>query len=470
LTGGAAEIIAPLGAWQNFTWSGAGDIVVASAGYLWRVGEKGRMTLFARPDTAAGEINLTAPMFLDDKTIAFWLQKPTADGTFRGIGVTSPAGGAYDVLDIPGDIPLAYAEQHLLVSNQNGTLTAYPVDLGKRRVTGPALTLAEGIVWIPPGGLQARVSADGSLAYVGGTSGQRLALLDGSGKTIAEAPELREYGGGDGGAAISPDGRRVAVGILRELVGGRNPAYFDTWIWDVDAKSLTRFTTDGGYVPAWTPDGKRIAYLQSTHGYGWGDAWWAPVDGSAPAEPFVKFPRGVRVRSIEFTPSGKSAVLGVIDSATAEDIYIIDVAKRDVSPVPLARTPFREMEPRISPDGRRLAYASNETGRFEVYVRPLTMSGARVKVSLGGGRLPQWASGGKRLIYTSDNGRTMAATITVVGTSVSVARQDSLLVDGVRRDVDPRTDQILVTRPPNDRRIIVVSKWLDEVRPRLVHR
>ena len=280
LGGGAAEIIiTPLYEWQNFTWSAAGDIIVAEKGHLSRVGDKGRRTRFTQPDTAAGEIGHAAPIFLDDETVAFWLQKPTSDGTFRGIGVTSREGGSYDVLDIPGDAPLSYVEGHLLVSNQNGSLAAYPVDLRKRRVTGPAITLEEGIVWIPPGGLQARIARDGSLAYIAGSSGQHLALLDSSGKTVAEVPEPRDYHGGVGGAAISPDGRRVAVGILRQLVGGRHAAYFDTWIWDIDSRSVTRFTTDGGHVPAWTPDGKRIAYLSprtdtdgATHG---GRPWTA---------------------------------------------------------------------------------------------------------------------------------------------------------------------------------------------------
>ena len=467
LSGGGAEIIAPLpDDWQNFAWSSAGDIVLAAKGYLWRVGDKANLTRFTAPDTAGGEIGHAGPIFLNDETIAFWLQKPTTDGTLRGIGLTSRAGGPYAVLDVPGDVPLGYVEGHLLVSDQSGSLLAYPVDLRRRRVTGPAIELVRGVVWIGPGGLQARVARDGSLAYIGGRSGRRLALLDARGGTIAEAPELREY---RGGASISPDGRRVAVGVLRSLVGGRNVAFYDVWIWDVESASLARFTTDGGHQPVWSPDGKRIAYLMSDR-LGQDEVWWAPVDGSAPAERLVRFPTRLgyydAVR-LDFSPNGASMVVTVRDSATAEDIYLVNLAAANPAPVALVRTSFRETQPRISPDGRWVAYVSDETGRFEIYVRPFVGTTSRVKVSTGGAQLPQWASGGRRLLYTSESGRTIAAALNVSGMSLTVARQDTIALDGLRGDVDPRTDRMLVTREPEDRRIIVVSNWLAEVRPKL---
>ena len=466
VNGGGAEIITPLTHWQNFTWSSNGDVVVAQGGSLWRVGAGGKRTRLTSPDKAAGEIGHAGPLFLDDNTIGFWLQKPTSDGTFRGIGITGRDGGAYSILDVPGDMPLGYMAGHLLVSNQTGSIVAYPVDLGKRRVTGPAVELLNGVVWVSFGGLQARVSRSGSLAYIAGTSGLRLQLVDMRGAVIAESPELREY---RGQAAISPDGRRVAVGVSRLFIGGGNKAYFDTWIWDVEKKSLSRFTSDGGYRPAWTPDGKRIAYLLSTSdiytGLYSGEMWWAPVDGSSPPERFVTLPEKVAASSIDFSPTGKSAAIGVWGPAGG-DIYMVDLAKRD-APVPMVHSSFNESEPKISPDGRWLAYVSDETGRVEAYVRPFAMSGARVQISNGGAHTPQWASSGRRLIYTSDGGRTIAVSLAASGGTVSVTGQDTLALDGVREDVDDRRDRILVTRQPDDQRIVVVSNWLSEVRAKL---
>jgi serine/threonine-protein kinase len=471
LSGGGAEILAPVTDWQNFAWGSKGDVIVARRGSLWRADAKGTFTKFTTPDTARGEIGHAGPWFLNDETVAFWAQKPSADGTIRGIGITSDAGGDYTVLDIPGDMPLGYAYGHLFVSSQNGSLLAYPVDLRRRRVTGPPTELVDSVVWIAPGGQQANLARDGSLVYLRGSSGRRLAVLDARGATVAETPDLRDYQE----AAISPDGRRVAVAVSRSIVGGRNPAFTDIWIWDLESKGLVRFTTNGGTSPEWSADGKTIAYMRywgRTSDAAWArsEAWWAPVDGSVP-EQRVPFPTSARVTGVRLTPSGRSAVIVVNDSTTSDDLYLVNLATPDSAPVAITRTRFRESQPRISPDGRWLAYTSDETGRDEIYVRPLDRAGggARVKVSNGGARLAQWASRGTRLVYDTERGRAMAATLSASGPSISVVRQDTVAIggSGARIDIEPRTDRVLVAREPDDRRIIVVSNWLSEVKAKL---
>jgi Tol biopolymer transport system component len=161
--------------------------------------------------------------------------------------------------------------------------------------------------------------------------------------------------------------------------------------------------------------------------------------------------------------------LVVSDSASREDLYLVSLATTGAAPVPLARSRFREYRPRISPDGHWLAYTSDETGRDEIYVRPLDRPGARVKVSNGGARLAQWASRGTRLVYDTDGGRSIAATLSASGPSFNVVRQDTVAIagDGVRIDIDARTDRVLAKREPDDRRIIVVSNWLSEVKAKL---
>ena len=472
LGGGGAEILAPVTDWQNFAWGVNGEIIVSQRGSLWRYDEKGARTRFTAPDTAHGEIGHVGPWFVNDETVAFWTQKPSADGTIRGIGITSAEGGDYTVLDIPGDMPLGYVFGHLLVSNQNGSLLAYPVDLRRRRVTGPPTELVDSVVWIAPGGQQLNLARDGSLVYLRGSSGRRLAVLDSRGVAVAETPGLQDYDE----AAIAPGGRRVAVAVRRAMVGGRNAAFTDIWIWDLESKGLVRFTTAGGNSPDWSADGKSVAYVRfigrtSRRQWTKSEAWWAPVDGSAPAQR-VPFPRATQVTEVRFAPSGRSVVLVVNDSATSDDLYLVSLASPETAPVPLARSRFRERQPRVSPDGRWLAYTSDETGRDEIYLRRLDGTGAPIKVSNGGASLAQWASGGRRLLHDTESGRTIAVTLAASAASIGVVRQDTVATDGggLRIDVDPRSDRVLVARAPDDRRIVVVSNWLAEVKSRLARR
>ena len=467
-SGGGAEIMTSrISSWQNFAWGRKGEVVLANRGSLWRIDSRDSASLIAAPDTVRGELSYAAPLFLDDQTIAFWLQKPTADGALRGIGITSLSGGRNTVLDVAGDVPLGYVADHLLVSSQSGVIFAYPFDLGGRRITGAPTAVLDSVVWIAAGGLQAFLGRDGSLVYVRGSTGRRLALLDSRGSTIGETPELRDYRG----AAIAPDGKHVAVSIGRAMMGGRNLAGRDIWIWDVESRGMVRFTTEGGTAPSWSADGKRIAFIRTAIGGDFSggaryEAWWGPVDQSTAATP-IRAQGLTQVTAVRLAPSGTFAV--VVDSAASEDLYRVDLTTPGAVPVPLARSRFREMEPLISPDGRWLAYRSDATGRLELYLRALDRDGAPVRVSTGSAGPAMWASNGTRLVYPVENGAMLAATLATSGSSISIVRQDTVSVRGgdEPRDLEPRTDRMLVAREPGDRRIVVVPAWSREVEAKL---
>lgn len=470
-SGGGAEIMTSrISAWQNFAWGRKGEVVLANRGSLWRIDSRDSATLIVAPDTVRGELSYAAPLFLDDQTIAFWLQKTTADGALRGIGITSLSGGKNTVLDVAGDVPLGYVADHLLVSSQSGVIFAYPFDLGNRRITGAPTAVLDSVVWIAAGGLQAFLGRDGSLAYVRGSTGRRLALLDSRGSTIGETPELRDYRE----AAIAPDGKHVAVSIGRAMMGGRNLAGRDIWIWDVESRGMVRFTTEGGTAPSWSADGKRIAFIRTASGGDFSggaryEAWWGPVDQSTAATP-IRAPGLTQVTAVRLAPFGTFVV--VVDSAASEDLYRVDLTTPSAVPVPLARSRFREVEPLISPDGRWLAYRSDATGRLELYLRPLDREGAPVRVSTGSAGPAMWASNGKRLVYPVENGAMLAATLSTSGSSVSIVRQDTVSVRGgdEPRDLEPRTDRMLVAREPGDRRIVVVPGWSREIEAKLGRR
>ena len=470
LSGGDAEIMtARMAGSQNFALGPKGDVVLARDGSLWRIGEKSASTRLTTPDTARGEIGHAGPVFIDDESIAFWIQKPSSDGTIRGVGITSLSGGAHAALDVPGGNPLGYFGGHLLLSSQNGSLMAYPFDIKSRRLTGAPTSVLDSVVWIAAGGPQANIGRDGSLVYLRGSSGRRFAMLDARGVSLGETPELRDYRAG----SIAPDGKRVAVAIGREMMGGRNNSNSDLWIWDVESRALVRLTTNGGWLPAWSADGTRIAFIRSTAGSAVAggarsEAWWIPADGSSP-EQQLRFPGLDHISAIRLAPSGKLAVVVVQDSVTSDDLYLVNLATPDAAPVPLAHSRFREIQPLISPDGRWLAYRSDETGRFELYVQPLERPGPRLRVSTAGAGLAVWGSNGKRLIYYAENGATLAATLAFAGTSLRVARLDTISLGGGAQfqDLEPRTNRVLVVHDPEDRRIIVVPNWVAEVKGKL---
>ena len=257
--GGSSESIVKLDSWQGYGIGPRGDIVIAADGTLWRVGLDGSKTRIIAPDTLRHEASLASPTFLDDKTIAYWIQR-SDDATGNGVGITTLDGGEHSVLNLTGNKAFGMLDGHLLIGSQEGSLQAYPFNLRRREVTGPPVMLLDSIVWIVMGGLQLSIANEGSLAYLRGSSRRSLALVDKFGRILAEAPEKEEYRH----AALSPDGKRVAVAIARNVTGGRNVATSDIWLWDTDTKSLARFTTDGGFRPKWSADGKRIAFLQAT--------------------------------------------------------------------------------------------------------------------------------------------------------------------------------------------------------------
>ena len=171
---------------------------------------------------------------------------------------------------------------------------------------------------------------------------------------------------------------------------------------------------------------------------------------------------------MRFAPSGNTAVVAVHDTTTADDLYLVNLAAPNVTPIPLARSRFAEIEPLISPDGRWLAYRSNETGRFELTSATRGLGSASESLHrrrrCGGMRQRR----GQRLIYYLENGTAVAATLSTAGSSLGVIRQDNVNVDGggTLLDIESHTDRVLVAREP-ERRIVVVPNWIDELKKKL---
>jgi Tol biopolymer transport system component len=273
---------------------------------------------------------------------------------------------------------------HLIYSVGNNLL-AVLFDAKKLEVEGEPVSVVDGVfTLLAP--IYA-VSDTGTLVYMPGSAASAypfestLVWVDRAGKEEPLTTESRPYIF----PRISPDGTRVAL-----TIGGAMNS--DIWTWDLARKILTRLTFETtNSVPLWTADGKRIAYTSE------GDrkVYWKAADGTGKIEPLISA-TGANVYPWAWSADGKTLVLNNHDSA---DIGILSM-EGDRKWKPLLQEKYAERRPRLSPDGRWIAYMSNESGKFEVYVRPFPgVDGGRWQVSTNGGSSPLWSPDGRELFY-----------------------------------------------------------------------
>jgi Tol biopolymer transport system component len=224
---------------------------------------------------------------------------------------------------------------------------------------------------------------------------------------------------GNGGIALSPDGRRVALAIQ---TGGTE----DIWIKELPRGPFTRLTFEGSNVrPSWTADGRSVLYFSSGGG-GNSDLQRRRADGTSAPETLLDATRAIW----EVVPTPDTTVMIVrLGVPPTRDIYLLrrGAGSGDSAITPLmANDGYEEVAPVLSPDGRWLAYASNESGRYEVYVRPFPeVNDGRWQISGNGGNEPLWAHSGRELFYRAGNGDLIAVTVT--GSSAFAAAEQRRL-------------------------------------------
>ena len=273
-----------------------------------------------------------------------------------------------------------------LVFVRSGVLLAAPFDARAFRLTGAPTPVVESVIENPRVGAgQYSVAADGTLAYLPGGvifGEHELVFVDHAGNARLLTAKKRPYED----FSISPDGRFIAATI-------EGPET-DTWIHDIARDTETRFTLGFEHRdPAWSADGKTIWYS------GYKDGRWVilarSVDGTR-EETAVSSDDAIWPWFA--SRDGRNLLYVALSPANRSDIWILPLEK-DGKPRPLLNTPYDEEWAQLSPDGRWLAYNSDESGRQEVYVVPFPGPGRKVRVSTEGGRHPQWSPDGKELYY-----------------------------------------------------------------------
>jgi serine/threonine-protein kinase len=293
-------------------------------------------------------------------------------------------------LGVKGSNPKYVDQGYLVYSTVQGGLHAVPFDARNRRITGTSKQISGSVSTGALGGADLAVARSGTIVYLEGASSpeRRLIRVERSGKEQQLEAPVRSYTG----PRISPDGSRIAV----TLGDAPNPPN-DIWLYDLTLGTLGRLTSDSTSMhPEWSADGRRVYHRQARSSF---LAMVTTPDRSAPAESLYA---GVG-DLIEVVPSRSGDTLITRELRSAED-------DRDLFLVPLkpagpvvkfAGGPGLQVEPALSPDGRWLAYTSEESGNREVYVRPFPGPGPRYQVSSQGGQAPRWNPAGGELFFNS---------------------------------------------------------------------
>jgi Tol biopolymer transport system component len=384
------------GAWTG-TWGARGDILFAApASGIFRVSANGGApTTITRVDTAAEREHL-APHFLPDGRRFLYT---ATDTNFRNRVYLGSTDSSSSALLMQVNSRVEYAAPGYLLFVRDRTLLAQHFDERAAVLQGDAFPVAERLQYFPPLGLAPfSASSTGVLAYQTGTIVSRLVWVDRSGREERMLGQPANYYF----PRLSPDGRRVAIAVLDQQYRQ------DLYVFDVVRGTATRFTATPSIEssPAWSPDGRRIAFAS--------DRGAPPflhqkaLDSGSDGEALLP-PDGTLTAVLDWSTDGRSLLYLRADPVTNADVWVLPM-EGDRKPAPLLNTKFAESDARLSPDGRWVAYVSDESGRPEVYVRSFPKPGEPRTISNGGGVLPRWRRDGKELFYVSGN-QMMAAAI-----------------------------------------------------------
>ncbi len=345
-----------------------------------------------------------------------------ADGT---IVAQSLADGAAKVVQRGGYFGRYVTSGHLVYLH-DGTLFAAPFDPDRLEVTGHAVPALERVSANPVGGgAQLAVSANGTLLYVPGESLDSAApidWLDRSGK----ASRLRDRVSNWSNPHFAPDGRRLALDIS-------DGAQVDVWVYEWARDTLSRLTFDAAddQRPVWTPDGRRIAFSSRRGDKAVSNLYWQRADGTGDVQRLTES-ANIQVPGA-WHPSGKFFAFSEQVPKTASDLMILPIEGDETTgwkpgtPTVFLSTPFTDSSPMFSPDGRWIAYISNESGRNEIYVRPFPGPGGKWQVSTGQADDPTWSPTRREFFYASiPDQRIMVAPYTVEGDSFRIEKPQAL--------------------------------------------
>ena len=405
------------------TWGAEETIVFAAGGPNTRLyslpAAGGEARLLTSPDEGRKETGHGWPQFLSDGRRLLFVVG-AADEETSGLYVTSLASPALKRRLGPANGRFQVVPGHLLFV-RDGNLMAQPFDPRALATTGEAVTLASSVAAfasVPTFGWFS-ASATGRVAWLSTPSSTdtRLEWVDRNGRTLGALGEASRYGQ----FALSPDGRRVAAEVAN--AEGR----YDLWLIDVARGVPSRLTTDPGdeREPVWSPDSKELVFTSDATGDQ--NILRKGIQGADAAAPL---PNAIgQTSAARDIPEGwvrdKSTLLYLTIGEAERTLWAASLDGRE-PPEALVKG-FAIDEPRVSPDGRWLAYISDQSGSFEVYVEPFRRPGEKMRVSATGGGQPRWRGDGKELFFLAADGSLMAVAVGTEGAGLTVGLPTALV-------------------------------------------
>ena len=454
---------------KGASWSDDGTIVFSSDKALWRVpAAGGEPTALTRPPSDARHY---WPHVLPGSAAAVFTVNQGNSDRWRHIAVVSLKTGEVRIFPALAGTAPRYTPSGHLVYSRFGMLYAVPFDLSRLELIGePAKVLDDINSFAGSGSAAFDVSSSGSLVYIPGANRiaeGELVWLDRQGAITPVVQERRRY---MAGAALDREGKRIGMSIADDL------GEADLWVYDIDGRAWTRLTTGmllAGAL-AWSPDGQWIFFTSFKSGEG--KLFRMPSREGSPEQLTFGVDSWEYAGSV--SPDGK-ALLYWKALASQADLMTLQIDPRGTPAALTNSSMFSESSPRVSPDGRWVAYESDESGSREIHVRPFPRFGDAVRVSANGGTNPWWSRDGRELFYQH-------------GPEIwSVA----VKADGTWRHLEPRmlfkadflgglplqgasaggllasgsgTDRFMAIRreppKPSDRMLVYVPNWLEELR------
>ncbi len=487
VTGGPAATLCDVDQGRGGSWNRQDVILFANyPGEIYRVpASGGAPQQVTHLDLSRHDTTHKWPYFLPDGNHFLYLASAIGTASDENVFFAGSLDGKVDRILFHATSPMAYDSGYLLYI-VNKTLMARPFEAAKLEFSGDPVPVADGVQFdgYYSNGVFS-VSGNGVLLYQTGnaSSERKLELVDASGKTVGRlgdpvpSPGAQVSPGGkpvvpavldanSGGARISPDGKRVAYTLL-DANGGKS----DIWIHDIVSGNRNRLTIDQvrSQFPVWSHDGAKIAYgstrsgkpviyVKSVNGMGLEQKIWEPAfSGTANDWTLDSKTLIVQDRS---QAGAKARLLMVRADGKGESTTLLEVLGANV------------VSARLSADNRWIAYQSDESGKYEVYVSAFPKPAGRLQISLAGGRLPTWRRDGKELYYLDPDGKVIAAELKENNGSLQVAAIRALFpikatTAGDSYDVFPDGKKFLtntITTEETPEPLSLVLNWAAELK------